>query len=96
MSILVIAILLLFGFNLISTLVSSIAQVEPWFMLPYGADIIGNILTDPYPQHIATSTFLFARSLSLYRSWESDVNLLVSASSDNSDPIRIIVLDQPN
>ena len=54
MSILVTAILLLFGFNLISTLVSSIAQVEPWFMLPYGAEIIGSILTDPYPQHVTT------------------------------------------
>ena len=59
MSILVTAILLLFGFNLISTLVSNIAQVEPWFMLPYGADIIGNILTDPYPQHITTITMPF-------------------------------------
>ena len=61
MSILVTAIMLLFGFNLISTLVSNIAQVEPWFMLPYGAEIIGNILTNPYPQHVTTIPIPFGR-----------------------------------
>ena len=54
MSILVTAILLLFGFNIISMLVSNIAHAEPWFLLTYGAQIIGNVLTDPYPQHEIT------------------------------------------
>jgi len=48
-SILVTVILLLFGFNLISTLVSDLVGIEPWFVLTYGAGIIGNILNSPYP-----------------------------------------------
>jgi ABC-type transport system involved in multi-copper enzyme maturation permease subunit len=51
MSILVTAILFLFGFNLIETVVSVLAQTEPWFLVTYGAGIIGNILEDPYPSH---------------------------------------------
>ena len=48
-SILVTVILLLFGFSLISTLVSDFVGIEPWFVLTYGAGIIGNILQSPYP-----------------------------------------------
>jgi len=48
-SILVTVILLLFGFSLISTLVSDFVGIEPWFILTYGAGIIGNILQSPYP-----------------------------------------------
>jgi ABC-type transport system involved in multi-copper enzyme maturation permease subunit len=59
MSILVTAILLLFGFNIISALVTNIAHAEPWFLLPYGADIIGNVLTNTYPQHEVTVTGRF-------------------------------------
>jgi ABC-2 type transport system permease protein len=58
-SILVTSILLLFGFTIISALVTNIAHIEPWFLLPYGAQIIGNILNDPYPQHITTITTRF-------------------------------------
>jgi ABC-2 type transport system permease protein len=56
-SILVTAILFLFAFDLIQTLVSSLAQIEPWFLLSYGAQIIGNILTVPYPDHTAVASF---------------------------------------
>jgi len=58
MSILVSAILFLFAFNIIQEF-ASIAQIEPWFILTYGAGIIGNILTDPYPPQ--TSVEHFAR-----------------------------------
>ncbi|MDI9644884.1 MAG: ABC transporter permease [Candidatus Verstraetearchaeota archaeon] len=51
-SILVTAILFIFAFSLIQTLVSNLAGMEPWFMLTYGAEIIGNVLKDPYPSHI--------------------------------------------
>jgi ABC-2 type transport system permease protein len=54
MSILVTAILFLFAFNIIQLFVANFAQIEPWFILTYGAQIIGNILTVPYPQHIST------------------------------------------
>jgi ABC-2 type transport system permease protein len=49
MSILVTAILFLFAFSLIQIIVSTLAQVEPWFIITYGSGIIGNVLTDPYP-----------------------------------------------
>ena len=49
MSILVTAILFLFAFNLIQTLVERLVKIEAWFMITYGAQIITNVLTDPYP-----------------------------------------------
>jgi ABC-2 type transport system permease protein len=52
-SILVTAILFLFAFTLIQTLVSALAQVEPWFILTYGSQIIGNVLSTTYPDHIS-------------------------------------------
>ena len=54
MSILVTVILFLFGFSLIQTLVAGLVQIEPWFILTYGAQIIGNILAVPYPAHVST------------------------------------------
>jgi ABC-2 type transport system permease protein len=48
-SILVTVILLLFGFTLISELVSILVGIEPWFVLTYGGGIIGNILQSSYP-----------------------------------------------
>jgi len=57
MSILLTAILFLFVFSLIQTLVSSLVQIEPWFILTYGSTIIGNVLTVPYPAHMITASF---------------------------------------
>ena len=57
MSILLTAILFLFVFSLIQTLVSSLVQIEPWFILTYGSTIIGNVLTVPYPAHMTTASF---------------------------------------
>ncbi len=57
MSILLTAILFLFVFSLIQTLVSSLVQIEPWFILTYGSTIIGNVLTTPYPPHMSTNSF---------------------------------------
>jgi ABC-2 type transport system permease protein len=52
MSILVTAILFLFVFSLIETLVATLVNFEPWFILTYGAGIIGNILNpNGYPNH---------------------------------------------
>ena len=52
-SILATLILLLFGFPLI-TIVSGYVQTEPWFVLDYGAGIIGSVLISPYPLHHTT------------------------------------------
>jgi ABC-2 type transport system permease protein len=57
MSILVTLILFLFAFNIIQLFVANFAQIEPWFILTYGAQIIGNVLTLPYPQHQVVTTF---------------------------------------
>ena len=56
-SILVTAILFLFIFSLIQNLVSSLVQIEPWFLLTYGAEIIANILIVPYPPNVSTQSF---------------------------------------
>jgi ABC-2 type transport system permease protein len=60
-SILVTAILFLFAFTLIETLVSALAQIEPWFILTYGSEIIGNVLMASYPAHVTTSPGVFGR-----------------------------------
>ena len=33
----------------IQALVESLAKIEPWFLITYGATIITNVLVDPYP-----------------------------------------------
>jgi ABC-2 type transport system permease protein len=57
MSILMTAILFLFAFSLIELIVSRLAQIEPWFIITYGAGIIGNVLMDPYPVTQSTRGF---------------------------------------
>jgi ABC-2 type transport system permease protein len=54
-SILVTAILFLFAFTLIRTLVADLAQIEPWFIVTYGGEIIGDVLAATYPTHITTT-----------------------------------------
>jgi ABC-type transport system involved in multi-copper enzyme maturation permease subunit len=56
MSILITAILFLFVFSLIQTLVSALVQIEPWFILTYGSTIIGNVLITPYPPQMVTNS----------------------------------------
>jgi len=55
MSIIVTAILFLFAFNIVQLFVANLAQIEPWFILTYGAQIIGNVLTVPYPPRVVTT-----------------------------------------
>jgi ABC-2 type transport system permease protein len=59
MSILVTVILFLFGFTLIQTLVADLVQIEPWFVLTYGAGIIGNVLSAQFPVHSVVVTQQF-------------------------------------
>jgi ABC-2 type transport system permease protein len=54
MSILVTAILFLFVFTLIQTLIVGFVKIEPWFMITYGSETIGNVLQDTYPAHVTT------------------------------------------
>jgi ABC-2 type transport system permease protein len=58
-SILVTFILFFVAFTIIETLVSALAQIEPWFILTYGSEIISNVLMSPYPTHIATQAGFF-------------------------------------
>src|SRR5487761_173140 len=65
MSIIVTAILLLFGFSLIDDLVTRLANIEPWFTLSYGSGIISSVFSTPYPSHISTTVEHFgARAIS--------------------------------
>lgn len=57
MSILVTIILFLFVFTLLQTLVANLVKIEPWFILTYGAQVIGNILMVPYPSHTSVASF---------------------------------------
>ncbi len=57
LSILITAILFLFVFNLIQNLVAGLVQIEPWFLLTYGSQVIGNVLADPYPPSVSTRSF---------------------------------------
>jgi ABC-2 type transport system permease protein len=51
-SILLTAILLLFGFNFITPLITALSKSEPWYVLSYGAGIITNVLSSSgYPPH---------------------------------------------
>lgn len=51
-SILLTAILLLFGFSYITPLITALSNSEPWYVLSYGAGIIANILASSgYPPH---------------------------------------------
>jgi ABC-2 type transport system permease protein len=56
-SVLMNVILLLFVFNVIDTVTSALAGTEPWFSITYGAGIVANILTVPYPMHMVTEGF---------------------------------------
>ncbi len=56
-SILTTVVLMLFAFTLIQSLIDAFVHVEPWFLITYGAGIIGNILTVPYPVHTSTVHF---------------------------------------
>jgi ABC-2 type transport system permease protein len=50
---LVVAVLFLFGFTLLQTLVSSLIKVEPFFIISYASAIIGDVFLNPYPAHVA-------------------------------------------
>ncbi len=59
-AILTTVILLLFVFSLVQTLVAGLAHVQPWFIITYGAQIIGNVLMNPYPSPVTTRGFTSA------------------------------------
>ena len=65
-AILVTAVLFLFAFNLIQLLVANFAQIEPWFILTYGSQIIGNVLMAQYPAHITTANGFGERTFTSY------------------------------
>jgi ABC-2 type transport system permease protein len=60
-SFLVTFLLFFFAFGIIDLLATDLAHIEPWFLLTYGAGIIGDVLMSPYPAHTSTSSGLFGR-----------------------------------
>jgi ABC-2 type transport system permease protein len=54
-SILVSSMLLFFGFFIMGSLLAGKAGIEPWFILTYGSDLIGNALNPSgFPAHLVT------------------------------------------
>jgi ABC-2 type transport system permease protein len=56
---LVVAVLFLFGFTILQTLVQDLVKIEPWFIISYASGVIGNIFLHPYPAHITTISNMF-------------------------------------
>ncbi|MBI3859353.1 MAG: ABC transporter permease [Thaumarchaeota archaeon] len=48
-SVLMIVIMLLFVFNIVDTILTAVAGIEPWFSIVYAGSIIPSVLTVPYP-----------------------------------------------
>ena len=65
MSIIVAVILLLFVFSLLQTLVGTLAHVQPWFILTYGAQAISNVLSNPYPPAVVSASLSAKASFSI-------------------------------
>jgi ABC-2 type transport system permease protein len=65
-SILVTAILFLFAFTITQALLQTFAHVEPWFVLNYGAGMIGSVLSPSYPPHASTVVSRFGVSITSY------------------------------
>jgi ABC-2 type transport system permease protein len=55
-SVLMLVIMLLFVFDVVDILSSTILGIEPWFSITYGAGIISSVLQETYPKHIQTIT----------------------------------------
>lgn len=60
-SFLVTFLLFFFAFGIVDLLLTALAHIEPWFLLTYGAGIIGDILMSPYPAHTTTASGVFGR-----------------------------------
>lgn len=65
-SILMSVILLLFVFDVVDDVASTVIGVEPWFSITYGAGIVSSILQATYPPHVATAQVTPRFSLTTY------------------------------
>lgn len=56
-SVLMSVIMLLLVFMIVDTVAATLAGIEPWFSITYGAGIVQSILMDPYPKPLVTQSF---------------------------------------
>ncbi len=49
------ALLFLFGFSILQTVVTDLTTLEPWFVISYASSVVGNIFSNPYPPHYAVT-----------------------------------------
>jgi len=49
---LVVAVLFLFGFSILQTVITDLAKIEPWFVISYASAILSNVFLNPYPPHV--------------------------------------------
>lgn len=56
-AILVVAILFIIGFSILETVVASLANIEPWFIISYASPVIGYPFDAQIPAHIVVTHF---------------------------------------
>jgi len=72
-SVILTAILFLFVFTTIQTFVADFMGIEPWFLITYGAGIITDIFTVPYPAHLSRTVERFGRHVTVLTSFVPSV-----------------------
>lgn len=56
---LVVAVLFLFGFSILQSVITGLFNIEPWMVISYASPIIGNVFDSPYPAHYNPNPSLF-------------------------------------
>ena len=55
-AVLVVAVMFIFGFSILQTVIALIVKVEPWFIISYASPIIGYPFDPMIPPHLVTET----------------------------------------
>jgi ABC-type transport system involved in multi-copper enzyme maturation permease subunit len=54
-AVLVVAVLFLFGFSIIETLISDLVKIEPWFIITYAQNVLSYPFMSSLPPHVMTT-----------------------------------------
>ncbi len=55
-AVLVVAVLFIFGFGILQSVVTDLAKIEPWFIISYASPVIGYPFASTLPAHVVTHT----------------------------------------
>ena len=53
-AVLVVAVLFIFGFSVLQSVVTGLAKIEPWFLISYASPVIGYPFASTLPAHVVT------------------------------------------